>query len=1300
MAMPEDSSMEVPVNLAVDCVVRNAMEKLVEKQADLRNKSFQRKKELAKYFEETRRQLISLLALVRWQKKRLKVTKQCDDLIENLRLHHWHMHTTSERLCIASEELAYQHRTPMYDMRTAVDVLASGTYNGLPDMEMQKIITPKVTDAEKEQVIKRLDFLIRTELLNMKIPADLSKVEVKDGRLTLQADDEFELVLSLRLDQSPHPFKVDKVQLLVKAQGGPLPACDGLVPLIENRMMHNQEPLVEAVTILGDCARFRTWQILNSQAQGPLFSPKVDVETSTNGNSFTVYYWQDSQAPVSFESLMTSAVRKNTVETKANVSADSRIKIKNPCIIFMSTKEGHSRVQIKHSPPLVDEDGKIVEIHVNRSSLSLESVIQDVLKLHSSCRLRLLHKRLSEYECLLRDCDIAVTMTPTGNELVVHVEGKPRVSIVSDYKSGELEARDLLLTDSAPTYEKLQTGLHRALLRTGDDSVAQVLIAWRSYDILNIVTGLAPSFGLKPAFKLLTYSHSQSIQLNDLVNEKKPGIFLQLPGCSILDSGYKDPSKPLPKPSSQDVWALMVQYDAYEGKFHFSLLILSVSKGAKPVIEKLDVDKIPLQSWPPASSQNQEPRTKKRKVTGPIETSSVEKIARIQLAKVSEIVSKRIRFMQLEKQLDMQRIKWRSVGDVILLHLHASLLQSRELRLYLEPKSASFVAGGCSGWKAEMTITTSYHEHYKHPSEILPTIKRVGFLEEVVEEGGSNTLTLNFPNIHCESIRMLQQIVQGLSHIARLAHRIMEIFDPAHSEEYKDLQGTLAIEAMGHTCIVLRMIESRQLISIRYRLRGGFAVSIGNEVHPLTGNAEIALDSEQDIVDILTSIVSMQVLLDIVKELPTNPGDVTLFSHHLDGLCVIFRGMFGFYIRYTDIYSISDATVCTPRFASKGMVEQDEWSYKFPPTSFSSFMDTIWPIPDWQNVISFIVDHITALDYNSLLAEGQNVLVPEREQGYLPPIPHFTGKSSSLVCSRAHVQKTIELAYQHIVVSFMHIYGNWLISKVNTSTTNRIAPAPPAQSAPPAPPAHPASAPSTFIVRGRHIFSLELTQKGMPQWNGVEKLRLKVENAGAAAEKTKETLTDADVKTIESIFEEAINESCSMNRLRSFLNLLSFPVAVIHSFCEIWREISIMYKQVAEVALAPVFLVDTAETKEKVAAGIRKGALTPSPRSDSVSCILHDNTKDEATFVLRLWMNETPAVEVQLIYAYTQSKMFSGTITVLPVGSSREASATEMAETILKLTANPTPVPAGQLWSSVKNILGQFQAPPPPAPAI
>ncbi len=54
------------------------------------------------------------------------------------------MKNTSERLCIAAETMAHIHRTPMYDMRTAVDILASGTYRSLPSMDTHLFLPPKV----------------------------------------------------------------------------------------------------------------------------------------------------------------------------------------------------------------------------------------------------------------------------------------------------------------------------------------------------------------------------------------------------------------------------------------------------------------------------------------------------------------------------------------------------------------------------------------------------------------------------------------------------------------------------------------------------------------------------------------------------------------------------------------------------------------------------------------------------------------------------------------------------------------------------------------------------------------------------------------------------------------------------------------------------------------------------------------------------------------------------------------------------------------------------------------------------
>lgn len=69
----------IPVKMVIDSVVRNAMERLVEKQQNLRaGAQSKRRIEMVRYLEETRKQFVSLLGLLRWQKKRLPMTRKCE----------------------------------------------------------------------------------------------------------------------------------------------------------------------------------------------------------------------------------------------------------------------------------------------------------------------------------------------------------------------------------------------------------------------------------------------------------------------------------------------------------------------------------------------------------------------------------------------------------------------------------------------------------------------------------------------------------------------------------------------------------------------------------------------------------------------------------------------------------------------------------------------------------------------------------------------------------------------------------------------------------------------------------------------------------------------------------------------------------------------------------------------------------------------------------------------------------------------------------------------------------------------
>jgi len=267
---------------------------------------------MKKYLEETRRQLISLLALVRWKQEHLEVSNHCEQLIKRLQQHQNHMHETSARLSLSAVQMVHNYRAPMYDVRTAVDVLATGTYRMLPDMDLRAIVPPKISDAEKAALMEQLGFLLRTELLRLQVPPDLTRIEVKDGRLILASKGDFELTLSLRLDHPARPFRVESVRLFVRAEGAALPQTEWLGhlgQLLEGRMATSAQPLVEAATILSDAVRIRTWQLLHAQALSTLAVPRAEVQTLSNGNSFAVSYWPDAPL-LSFEPLMGPAAQR------------------------------------------------------------------------------------------------------------------------------------------------------------------------------------------------------------------------------------------------------------------------------------------------------------------------------------------------------------------------------------------------------------------------------------------------------------------------------------------------------------------------------------------------------------------------------------------------------------------------------------------------------------------------------------------------------------------------------------------------------------------------------------------------------------------------------------------------------------------------------------------------------------------------------------------------------------------------------------------------------------------------------
>lgn len=207
-----------------------------------------------------------------------------------------------------------------------------------------------------------------------------------------------------------------------------------------------EHPLVEALNILSDCCRLRTWQILNQQAFSAVSGPRHATETT--GASFTVHYWPDSHV-LTFEKLLNEHQSAGDEDGSAYIPAlsndvDTHIRLPAPHIIMTTNSQAVSRLQIKHKPPLVGADGMPLHLTLSGDELSLEVLIQQAIAEHAKCRLRLLHVSLVSRSKRLAAAGITIELGAGWKELVVYVDGKQRLSVTVDTRSGEFAVRDVV----------------------------------------------------------------------------------------------------------------------------------------------------------------------------------------------------------------------------------------------------------------------------------------------------------------------------------------------------------------------------------------------------------------------------------------------------------------------------------------------------------------------------------------------------------------------------------------------------------------------------------------------------------------------------------------------------------------------------------------------------------------------------------------------------------------------------------------------------------------------------------------
>lgn len=183
----------------------------------------------------------------------MPLVERCQQVIGTLSHHDTSFTQAADSLYFLHESLQ-QARAPLYDIPSASEVLLTGRYTRLPkcieDLGGQSFL---IGD-ERESTLQKLDTMLRSRLLDVALPMQITSVTVRDGRVIFQVHGEFEAHLTVGYQGNLALWKVLVLKLLVGERSGYTKLNDvqslALRDDLERRMAGSEDPLKLLYTIM------------------------------------------------------------------------------------------------------------------------------------------------------------------------------------------------------------------------------------------------------------------------------------------------------------------------------------------------------------------------------------------------------------------------------------------------------------------------------------------------------------------------------------------------------------------------------------------------------------------------------------------------------------------------------------------------------------------------------------------------------------------------------------------------------------------------------------------------------------------------------------------------------------------------------------------------------------------------------------------------------------------------------------------------------------------------------------------
>ncbi|RZS15717.1 hypothetical protein BHM03_00047585 [Ensete ventricosum] len=150
--------------------------------------------------------------------------------------------------------LVVHARAPIFDVPAAIEILLSGGYKRLPKCIEDLVVQSTLSEDEQKPTLRKLDTILRSKLLEVVLPKEISEVTISDGIAVLRVDGEFKVFLTLGYRGHLSLWRILHIELLVGEKSGTIKLEEtrryALGDDLERRMAAAENPFLILYTVL------------------------------------------------------------------------------------------------------------------------------------------------------------------------------------------------------------------------------------------------------------------------------------------------------------------------------------------------------------------------------------------------------------------------------------------------------------------------------------------------------------------------------------------------------------------------------------------------------------------------------------------------------------------------------------------------------------------------------------------------------------------------------------------------------------------------------------------------------------------------------------------------------------------------------------------------------------------------------------------------------------------------------------------------------------------------------------------